>query len=63
MVLGRYKEMESFMAFRRILIRSLEFLVQQLEIVIERLDYSIEMRLWEVQKRNEGFPSEWFEEE
>lgn len=51
------------MAFRRILIRILESLVQQLEILIERLDYSIEMRLWEVQKRNEGFPSEWFEEE
>jgi hypothetical protein len=62
-VLGRREEMEQTMAVRRILIRILEFLVQQLEILIERLDYSVEMRLWEIQKRNEGFPTEWFEEE
>jgi len=51
------------MAFRRKLISFLEFLIQQLEILVERLDYSIAMRLWEIEKRNEGFPSEWFEEE
>jgi len=31
--------------------------------VVERLKYAFELWKWERQKRKEGFPKEWFEEE
>jgi len=46
MVLGRRKEMEDKMAER----------------IIERFKFWLELRKWEIQKRKEGFPKEWFED-
>jgi len=34
-----------------------------LDNVIDRAMSYVEMRRWEKEKRNTGFPSEWFEEE
>ena len=31
--------------------------------IIERLKYSYELWKWERQKRKEGFPKEWFDED
>lgn len=61
MVLGRCKEMGEKMAFRRILISIFESLSQFFDEIAGRLEYFDEMRIWELEKRKEGFPSEWFE--
>jgi len=36
---------------------------QFLDSLIERVIFSYEMWKWEKDKRSEGFPEEWFEEE
>jgi len=35
----------------------------QVEERIERIKFWLELRKWEREKRKEGFPKEWFEEE
>ena len=33
------------------------------ERILDRIKFWLELRKWEKQKRKEGFPKEWFEEE
>lgn len=51
------------MAARKLLIKILKWIDKGLDELIDRLMYVNEMRKWELEKRVEGFPKEWFEEE
>ena len=51
------------MAIRRILVKFLRNVNALTDELIDRLLFLKEMREWELQKRKEGFPKEWFEEE
>ena len=51
------------MAFRRGLIRIFDFLSKFFDELAGRLEYFDEMRIWEMEKRKEGFPEEWFTDE
>ena len=51
------------MAFRRLLISIFESLSRFFDEMAGRLEYYDEMRIWELEKREEGFPSEWFKDE
>ena len=55
--------MEKKMVVRTILIKVLKFIDKYLDEFIDRLMYINELREWEAEKRKEGFPKEWFEEE
>ena len=63
MVLGRQRGIEKKMVVRTILIKVLKFIDKYLDEFIDRLMYINELREWEAEKRKEGFPKEWFEEE
>ena len=63
MVLGRCKEMGEKMAFRRLLISIFESISNFFNELAGRLKYIDEMRIWELEKRQEGFPEEWFSDE
>lgn len=51
------------MAFRRLLISIFESVSRFFDEMAGRLEYYDEMRIWELEKREEGFPSEWFKDE
>ena len=51
------------MVVRKILIRIFKYINSLLDEWIDRLMYMNELRQWEAQKRKEGFPKEWFEED
>jgi len=50
------------MVVRKILIKIFKYINSLLDEWIDRLMYMNELRQWEAQKRKEGFPKEWFEE-
>jgi hypothetical protein len=51
------------MVVRKILIKIFKYINSLLDEWIDRLMYMNELRQWEAQKRKEGFPKEWFEED
>ena len=51
------------MAFRRLLISIFESISNFFNELAGRLKYIDEMRIWELEKRQEGFPEEWFSDE
>ena len=51
------------MVVRKILIKIFKYIDSLLDEWIDRLMYMNELRQWEAQKRKEGFPKEWFEED
>ena len=69
MVLGGRKEMEEQMA-QRIEVILMELARSTSKIIdkisswfIVRLDYYVEVKEWELEKRRNSFPKEWFERE
>ena len=36
---------------------------KRIKILIDRIKYWVELYLWEQEKKKEGFPKEWFEDQ
>jgi len=51
------------MVIRKILIKVFKYINSLLDEFIDRLMYMKELQEWEAEKRSEGFPKEWFEED
>jgi len=51
------------MLIKRTLVKLFRYINKLTDEAIDRLMYIRELREWEKEKRKEGFPKEWFEDE